>query len=105
MSLEERKEIYNIFCESYNFYERKVNSSKLESKRKLTKNQVFMIFANEEQKKRIIPIGRLKELFNIKSSYTIYCILKGLSYQDYKLEYDNLSQDDKNKIVSLLRNQ
>lgn len=56
MSLEERQEIYRIFCDSYNFYEKKVTTTILKTKRKLSKEQVFMIYANEEQDKRIVPI-------------------------------------------------
>lgn len=42
----ERKEIYKIFCESYNFYKIKVHKTILKTKRRLTKEQVFMTLAN-----------------------------------------------------------
>lgn len=35
MPLKERKKIYQIFCDSYNFYERKVNSTILKGKKKI----------------------------------------------------------------------
>lgn len=41
---------------------------------------------------------------NIKSTYTLDCIKNGISYKDYKFEYDNLNNAEKEKIVSLLRN-
>lgn len=46
MSLDERKAIYQIFCDSSNFYELKVNQTIIKSKRQLTKEQVFMILYN-----------------------------------------------------------
>ena len=61
-----------------------------------------MIFANEEFK--IITKKWLYENFNVASN-TIYSILKGVSYKDYKLDYEKLTQDQKNQLVSLLRNQ
>ena len=51
-----------------------------------------MIFANEEFK--IIPKKWLYENFNVTSN-TIYSIIKGISYKDYKLDYEKLTQDQK----------
>lgn len=103
MSLEERKQIYNIFCESYNFYEKKVNTTILKSIRTLTKENVFLLLANEEND-RIIPLKRLCKKIGIKNDNTAYTIFRGESYKDYTLEYSKLTNDDKQKIVSLLRN-
>lgn len=103
-SLEQQKQIYENFCKRTNFIELKANSTILTTKRKLTKEQVFMIFANEENGKRKIPINNLMQKIGVKSSNAIYDIIRGGSYKDYKIEYDKLTLEDKNKIVSLLSN-
>lgn len=103
LSLEKRKEIYNIFNESINFYEQKCSSSLLEAKRTLTEEQVHLVFLNEELG-RPIPINTLLNKLPVSSSNTIYCILKGLTYQDYAITYSKLSQIQKDKLASLLRN-
>lgn len=102
MPLEERQKIYQIFLNSSNFYEDKVNATIIKNKRKLSQEQVYMIFANEEFK--IIPIEYFCNMFNVASN-TIYTILNRKSYKDYDFSYKQLSLEDKNKIVSLLRNQ
>ena len=103
MPLEERKQIYDIFCESHNFYEKKVNTTILKNIRTLTKGNVFLLLANEEEG-RIIPLKKLCPKIGIKNSNTAYTILKGESYKDYTLEYSKLTNNDKQKLVSLLRN-
>jgi len=40
----------------------------------------------------------------VKSTYTLDCIKNGLTYQDYALEYKNLTNEQKNKLASLLSN-
>ena len=102
LPLEERQEIYRIFCDSSNFYEKKVNTTIIQSKRQLTKDQVFMIFYNDEYK--CMPIKHLMYKLGLKSSNTIYCILQGRSYKDFALEYSRLSPEDKKYIASLLSN-
>lgn len=103
MSLEERKAIYKIFCDSSNFYEKKVNQTIIKSKRCLTKEQVFMILYNFENK--IVSRKKMAELVNISSPYTLDCIKKGLTYKDYSLEYNKLNNEEKQKIVSLFSNE
>lgn len=61
-----------------------------------------MIFANEEFS--IVPRSWLCKYFNVASN-TIYTIIRGKAYKDYALSYSKLSQNQKEKIVSLLRNQ
>ena len=61
-----------------------------------------MILANFEYK--VMTQLEMAKLVNIKSTYTLDCIRKNISYKDYKYEYDNLNEEDKKKIVSLLRN-
>ena len=100
---EERLKIYQIFCDSCNLLELKANSSKLNSKRQLTKEQVFLVFLNEELK-RPFDINHLTAKLNVNSSNTIYCILRGDTYQDYKIQYDKLTQLEKDKLATLLRN-
>lgn len=98
-----KKSIYKIFCDSTNFYENKVNTTIIQSKRKLSKEQVFQIFLNEE-------LGRPKTLralmnkFSLDSSNTIYTILRGQSYKDYALEYSKLTKEQKEKLAQLLGN-
>lgn len=101
LSLEERQEIYKIFCESSNFYEKKVATTIIQTKRRLTKDHVFMILYNNENK--CIPVKHLMRKIGVKSSNTIYCVLRGESYKDYALEYSKLLPQDKNYIASLLR--
>lgn len=103
MSLEERKQIYLDFCKTTDLYYKKANSSKLKAKRHLTEQQVHLIFLNEELN-RPIPLKQLCLNFNISSSNTIYCILKGQTYQDYKITYNKLSQKQKEQLATLLRN-
>lgn len=103
LPLEERKKIYEIFCNSTNFYEEKVNTSIIQSKRHLTEEQVHLILLNEEED-RIIPIKKLMEKINVSSSNTIYTILRGQSYKDYALSYLKLDKNQKNKLAQLLRN-
>lgn len=100
MPIEKRKEIYDIFCESTNFYNTKINTTVLKSKRKLTKEQVFMILYNKENK--IITEVELMKRLDIKSSNTFRTIYNKESYKDYSSEYDILSTETKNNIASLL---
>lgn len=103
LPLEEREKIYQIFCDSTNFYERKVNTTIIQAKRKLTREQVFMILCNFEYK--IIPSTKMAKLVNINSRYTLDCIKQGKTYKDYALDYNKLTINEKQKIVSLLSNQ
>lgn len=101
MSLEDRQEIYNIFIDSSDFVGKKVKAAIIPGKRKLTKEQVFLIFANEEFK--ITTKARLCKDFNITDN-TIRTILNQQSYKDYKFEYDKLTLDQKLQLAALLRN-
>ena len=101
LSEKDRREIYEIFVSSSNFYDKKVHSTIINSKRKLNKEQVFMIFVNEEYK--IIPRNKFCEMFSIASN-TIYTILKHKSYQDCWYDYQKITQEQKEQLVSLLRN-
>lgn len=104
LPLEERKKIYQIFCDSSNFYEKKVNSTIIKNKRKLTETQVHLILLNEELGRQIT----LKDIlikFGLSSNNTIYTILNGKSYKDYSLSYKKLTDEQKNKLAQLLSNQ
>ena len=103
LSLEERQAIYKIFCESSSFDVIKKQTTIIQSKRQLTKEQVFMILYNFENK--ILTRKKMAEKVGIKSTYTLDCIKKGLTYQDFKYEYDNLNNKEKQKIVSLFSNE
>lgn len=102
LSLEDRKQIYNIFLESSNFYENKVNTTIIKSKRKFNEEQIHLVFANEEFK--IWPRSVLANKFNVASN-TIYSIINGVSYKDYALSYQKITDAEKTRLVSLLRNQ
>ena len=102
LSLDERKAIYKNFCDSTDFIQKKVNTTIIQSKRKLTKEQVFLILYNFE--KNIVPQYKMANIVNIKSPYTLACIRDGLSYKDYALEYEKLTEEQKNKLASLLSN-
>lgn len=102
MELEERKAIYEIFCQSANFQEIKAHKTILTSKRKLTQEQVFLIYTNEEYK--IMPRTHLCSLFKVASN-TLYTIIHKKSYQDYWLDYQKITEEQKLQLVSLLRNQ
>ena len=104
LSLEERQSIYKIFCDSYNFYENKVNSTVIKSKRRLTEEQVHLYLLNEELG-RMVTVDTLMKRFNIKSSNTLTGIKRGESYKDYSLTYSRLTESEKIKLASLLRNQ
>lgn len=103
MPYEERKKIYDLFCEDTNFYNKKINTTILESKRKLTREQVYMILANYEY--YIIPHKVLCRKLNLKSDNSLRSIKNGRSYKDYSYDYNKLNNKEKEKIVSLLRNQ
>lgn len=103
LPLIERKEIYRIFCESTGFYNIKINKTILKTKRNLSQEQVFMVLANYEY--HIMPTTHLANKFNLKSDYSLTSIKNGNSYKDYKALYDNLNNEEKQKIVSLLREQ
>lgn len=101
-SEEKRKQIYNDFCASTEFYKDKMNSTIIKSKRKFGKEQIFGFLFNEELG-RPIPIQRLGKLLKVDDG-SILCIIKGKSYKDWNLEYKNLTFEDKKEIVSLLSN-
>ena len=102
MPSEEKKIIYETFCEAMNLEEKKHNSSKIQSKRKLTEDQVLLILANFEYK--ILPWSLLMQEFKIKSSNTFDCIKRKQTYQDINLIYESLSQSKKQELASQLRN-
>lgn len=102
LSLKERKNIYDIFCQSSNFYDKKVHQTILNNKRMLSKEQVFMILYNFEFPQ--ITRAEMAARVGVKSTYTLDCIKKGITYKDYALEYNQLTNDEKQKIVSLFSN-
>ena len=99
----ERLALYNNFCKDTDFLRKREESSKLESKRKLSKQQVFLVLLNHELK--ILTQKEMIKRLNIKSTYTIGCILKGKTYQNYSREYSQLTKDQKRELATLLRNQ
>lgn len=100
MPEEQRKEIFDIFCETNDLYGQIKNHSRSLKQRKLTDEQALMILANFEYK--IVPTSRLIKHFNV-GSYVAYTIRDGKSYQDCKLKYEKMTETQKLKIVSLLR--
>lgn len=102
LPLKERKNIYDIFCQSSNFYDKKVHQTILKNKRMLSKEQVFMILYNFEFPQ--ITRAEMAARVGVKSAYTLDCIKKGITYKDYALEYNQLTNNEKQKIVSLFSN-
>lgn len=102
LSLEEKQKIYQTFCESYDFIKKKRESTIIQSKRKLSKEQVFLVLYNYEH--RILTNIQMANKVGVKSVYTLDCIKNGLTYQDYALEYKELTEEQKNKLASLLSN-
>lgn len=103
MTFDKRKELYNNFIKTTEFYERKIKTSIIKNKRKLNKNDIFMILYNNENK--IMSKAKLARILHISSVNTINSILKGTSYKDYVYEYKNLKQSKKNKIATLFSNE
>ena len=103
LPLDERKHIYQIFCESSDFYRIKVNSTIIQTKTKLIEEQVHLVFLHEELR-RPITISALMEKLKVESSNTIYTILRGESYKDFALTYQSLTIEQKDKLAQLLRN-
>lgn len=94
--------IYQIFLDSTNFYEDKVKSTIISSKRQLSEEQVHLILLNFETKK--LTQKRMAEIVGVSSKHTLNCIKKGLTYKDYSLTYTKLTQNQKDKLASLLSN-
>ena len=69
----------------------------------MTQEQVFMVLVNEELGRKI-PLKRLARWWGFDGN-ALSSILKGKSYKDYILEYNKLTLDQKEQIVSLLSNQ
>lgn len=99
---EERYSIYKDFCERTDFENRVLNTSQIKTKRKFTKKEVYLILYNFE--KRIIPIKKMTQLLNLKSSNTLYTIKKCQSYKNYYISYQKLTEIQKEELVTLLRN-
>lgn len=104
LPLEDRQQIFQIFCNAYDLTNLKNQSSKLVSKRQLSKEQVYLILLNEELN-RPITIDDITIKMNVNSSNTIYCILRGETYKDYIDDYKKITESEKNKLATLLRNQ
>lgn len=102
LPLEERQAIYQIFCDSSDFYHKKINRTIIKSKRKLTREQVYMILYNFENPQ--VTHKQMAAIVNIKSTYTLDSIKNGISYKDYVEDYKQLTNHEKQKIVSLFSN-
>lgn len=101
MPKEEREKIFEIFDTSNQLIQKYANSSKITTKRHLTEEQVHMILYNYE--KHIIPKNHMTKKVGVKSNYTLDCIIQGKSYQDYRLTYKNLTEEQKHKLATLIR--
>ena len=104
MPLEERKAIFKIFQESSNIIQARLQSSKIEKTRQLTREQVLLILANEEFG-RIVTQLELMQKFNISSSNTIRCIVTKQTYQDVNFEYEHMTIEQKQSLATILREQ
>lgn len=101
LPLEKRKNIYENFCKESNILEEIDFREKIRcgQQRKLNKNEVFKILANFEY--RIIPINVYATLFCV-TDRAFYSILNNESYKDWKQEYDKLTKEQKQQLVSLI---
>lgn len=71
--------------------------------RKLSKEQVMLILCNYEY--HLFSIKEMTAKVGLKSTNSLYSIKKGLTYKEYLKQYDSLSSQEKENLVSLLRNQ
>ena len=53
---------------------------------------------------KVVTKTKMASLVEVKSTYTLDCIKKGLTYKDYALSYSKLTLEQKNKLASLLSN-
>lgn len=102
LSLEERKAIYEIFCDSTNFIEDKVNTTIIKNKRQLNEQQVHLILYNFEA--HILSKKDMAKKVGVKSTNTLDCIKRKETYKDYSLSYEKLTNEQKNHLASLLSN-
>ena len=102
LPIEKRQYIYQQFCNNYNFYEKKIKTTIIPTKRKLTEEQVHCICLNQELK--IISWMELARRYGIKSCNTFTSILHGLSYKDYIYTFKKLNDTQKKQLASLLSN-
>jgi len=103
LPLKDRQDIYRNFCDSTNFYEDKINTTIIKSKRQLTEEQVHLILYNFENK--ILTWVDMARMVGVKSTYTLDCIRYGKTYKDYSHTYTQLTEDQKLQLASLLSNQ
>lgn len=103
LAYDDRKKIYSTLCDSIDLIHKKNNSSKIASKRQLTQEQVYLIFLNEELN-RPITIDDLTIKLGVSSSNTLYCVLREETYKDYNALYKKLTQEQKDRLATLLRN-
>lgn len=102
LPLEKRRKIYQVFLESSDFEKDKTHTTIIKTKRKLTNEQVKIFLMNEELE-RPIPLMHFLKLFNIKSKNTFHAILRKESYQDCWYDFERKTQEEKERLVSLLR--
>ena len=102
LSLEERKAIYEIFCDSTNFIKDKVNTTIIKNKRQLNEQQVHLILYNFEA--HILSRKDMAKKVGVKSTNTLDCIKRKETYKDYSLSYEKLTNEQKNHLASLLSN-
>ena len=99
---EEKKQIYQDFCKRTNFEQKVLSSTKLRTKRRMKDEDVYLILCNFE--KRIVSLNTLMKYLNVSSSNTLYSVKKGESYKDCAEQYKLFTEDQKQKLVTLLRN-
>lgn len=101
-TFEERKTLYEDFNKISNVEKRSLTSNNLDARRKLSREQVYMVLLNDELK--LYTKAKMTKLINVKSTHTINCLLNGKSYKDYIYDYQLLDNYDKEKIAMLLSN-
>ena len=101
MPIEKRRDIFNTFSKKENLLIRKSNKTIIKSKRILTEFQVHCVFLNEERG-IIVPLKRLARYFGVQG-YTLDCILKHKTYQDFFYSYKTKTKEEKDAMASFLR--
>lgn len=98
LPLSKRKELFDIFNDSFNIEERTYSSNRLESKRKFKKEDIFYIFAQKDYGSKTST--QIAEEYHVHRG-AINCIRKGGSYRDFSILYHRMSKEEQKKYVSL----
>lgn len=101
LTLEEKDKIFIDFCKAHSSFSWMVKKhSRSLKKRKLTDMQALKTLVNFEH--GIMPVSVLARKFKMRP-YVLDLIKQGKTYRDCRIKYLLMSQEEKSRIVSLLR--